>query len=436
MLGGSFWVALLRNGMGAVLMMGVFLLLDRPRYARKRTVLCYAAAGIFLVVLFSGWYLADREGYIRFSGPASFLLVGIFCGRMSSEGIYLSLYKMTLCFYFLAFSVFCGVDMARWWFDGNIWWDIAIRFMLDLAILLFIAGKFRKVFLENVDYLRKEMDLFSAFLLVSSDLLAALVAYWPPIHTFSVLNMVRILIIMIMAGIMQYMIFYLYIYLGRKRARQEETLLLEMNEQFLRRQLELEKEAEKEALRIRHDIRRHCGLIEDYIKRGETEELLDYVKRYGLETERHRAEHFCRNQTVNSILSVYCRYAREEKIRVTADVAIARKPAVRDMDLAVILANIFENAIYECLCSQTPEREIDFRMAQKGHKIVIQCRNTCSSEIHLQKKSGKALAESRLGISTIEKTAARYDGETDFTVENGMLVTRVLLNLSRRDGNP
>ena len=119
MLGGSFWVALLRNGMGAVLMMTVFLLLDRPRYAMKRTVLCYAAVGVLLAVLFSVWYLADRDGYIRFSGPASFLPIGFFCGKMSSEGIYLSLYKMTLCFYFLALSVFCGVDMARWWFDGN-----------------------------------------------------------------------------------------------------------------------------------------------------------------------------------------------------------------------------------------------------------------------------------------------------------------------------
>ena len=435
MLGGSFWVALLRNGMGAVLMMTVFLLLDRPRYAMKRTVLCYAAVGFLLAVLFSVWYLADRDGYIRFSGPASFLPIGFFCGKMSSEGIYLSLYKMTLCFYFLALSVFCGVDMARWWFDGNIWSDLAIRFVLDTVILCFIALKFRKTFLENVDYLRKEMDLFSAFILVGSVLMAALVAYWPPVHTFSVLNIVRIFIIMAMAGIMQYLIFYLYIYLGKRHACQEEMLLLAMNEQFLRRQLELEKQAEEEALRMRHDIRYHCGLIEDYIKKGETEALLSYVKQYGEETETHRIEHFCRNRAVNSILSVYCRYAREERIQVTADVAIAKRPAVRDIDLAAILANIFETAIYECLCSKCADREIAFRMSQKGHKIVIQCRSTCSSEMHFRKSSGKSLTEGRLGLSSIEKTASRYDGETDFTVENGMLVTRVLLNLPRRDRN-
>ena len=31
MLGGSLWVAVLRNGLGVILMMAVFLLLDHPR---------------------------------------------------------------------------------------------------------------------------------------------------------------------------------------------------------------------------------------------------------------------------------------------------------------------------------------------------------------------------------------------------------------------
>ncbi len=38
MLGGSLWVAVLRNGLGVILMMAVFLLLDHPRLSMKRTV--------------------------------------------------------------------------------------------------------------------------------------------------------------------------------------------------------------------------------------------------------------------------------------------------------------------------------------------------------------------------------------------------------------
>ena len=38
MLGGSFWVAVLRNAMSMGLMMSFFLMLDRPRYAMKKTI--------------------------------------------------------------------------------------------------------------------------------------------------------------------------------------------------------------------------------------------------------------------------------------------------------------------------------------------------------------------------------------------------------------
>ncbi len=423
MLGGSFWVAFLRNGMGAILMMSVFLLLDCPRLPMRRTVLCYIAAGGGLSVLFSIWYLVDLESFIRFSGPSALLSVGIFCGLLSSETIYLTFYKITLGFYFLALCVFCGVDIARWWFEGNLWVDIAVRLIVAAIILVFIIRKFRQIFLENVDYFRKEMDMFSAFLLIGSVLLAALVAYWPPVHIFSALNIVRLLIILFMAGVMQYLILHLYIHLGKEHSYQEEKQLLEMNERFLRRQLELERGAEEEASRFRHDIRHHCRLIEEYIRDGETEELLKYVKQYGQETEKKKLEPVCGNKAVNSILSVYSRYAREERICVTMEVSIADRLEIRDIDLVAILANILENAIQGCLRTG-PQRLIDLRMTQKGHKIVIQCRNTCAALPYFPKEP-----EGGRGVSSIVKTAARYEGETDFAVENGMFVVRTLLNV-------
>lgn len=60
MLGGSFWIAGLRNIMGAGLMMSVFLLLDRPKLSMKNEkdslVLYYfcAVACIALWILVSG----------------------------------------------------------------------------------------------------------------------------------------------------------------------------------------------------------------------------------------------------------------------------------------------------------------------------------------------------------------------------------------------
>lgn len=48
MLGGSFWVAMLRNGLSAFLLMTVFLLLDRPKLPMKKTILYYVVYGASL----------------------------------------------------------------------------------------------------------------------------------------------------------------------------------------------------------------------------------------------------------------------------------------------------------------------------------------------------------------------------------------------------
>ncbi len=429
MLGGAFGVALLRNGLGAGLMLCVFLLLDRPRFSMKKTVCAYVFFGIFAVVLYSVWYLADVGHFIRYSGPLTVPFLGGFCALLSGEGIYLALYKIALGFYLMAICVFCGVDVARWWFGGNLWVDIAVRICMITVIIIFFVKKFRGRFLENVDLLREEMDLLGAVILVGSIGLAAILAYWPPIHVFSVLNMIRILIIMFMAGMIQYVIFHLYFHRGKEHTYKAQKQLLEMNEKLLQRQLELAKESEEEAARVRHDVRHHCLLIADYAESGETENLLNYIRQYVRDVEGTRKKRICGNKAVNSILSVYARRAGDEKIKVTLDAAVPEGLSVRDIDLVAILANLFENAIHGCIHSGETEREICLCIMRKGHKLVIRCKNTCAPDVRFSR--GMPLSGDGIGVgaSSILKTAACYDGETDFKVENGFFIARILLNL-------
>ena len=380
-LGGTFWVALLRNSIGAVMMMTVFLMLDHPRLPMRKTIFYYLIFGIIAVGSFSLWYVLDRNSYIRFSGLCSLPVVGIFCSLMSGEGIYLSLYKISLGFYLLSLCVFVGIDSARWWFEGNLWADIGIRLLMMTGIFWVMEKKFRRIFLANLGFLREEMDLFSSVTLVISFITAAFVAYWPNERVFSVLSIMRILVIMFLTGMIQFLIFHLYLHLGKEHCYKAERQLLELNEQLLRRQLEQE-------------------------QRKKTEPTM------------------CKNNAVDTILSAYAGFAKEEKIEVSMEVAVEENLSIRDIDLVAIVANIFENAIYGCLCSGAEKKEIGLSMIQKGHKIVIQCRNTCNPDVNLKKQ--------RHGVASIAKTASRYDGETDFEIQDATFLIKVLLNVKEK----
>lgn len=429
MLGGSFWVALFRNSISVVLMLCFFLMLDRPKISMKKAIWCYAAFGVSLIAFYSLWYALWTPSFVKFAPLSSLPVIGIFCTLMSSDAIYLSLYKIALAFYLFSVATFVGVDAARWWFDGNLWVDIAVRFVCLVVILIFTWTKFRRQFLNGVDFLIDEMDMFSAVTLFVSVMTGAVMAYWPNLQGFSIFNMVRAFMILFLVGVLQYAILHLYVHLGYEHYYQAEKELLETNEQLLHRQMEMMRESEKEAARIRHDVRHHTLLIKEYVQKGEFEELMDYLDQYGEDVESWKARDVCRNRAVNSILTAYARKAEIQNIDTHMDVKLSEGLAIRDVDWIAILANMFENAIHGCAASGARERSIRIFIAQKKNKVIIQCSNT-SGPVSFDKGLPQSSDGDGLGVFSIRKAASRYNGETDFSVEEGQFITRILLNLS------
>ena len=433
MLGGSFWIALLRNTISAGLMLTFFLMLDRPRFPMKKTILCYIVFSVSLITSYSIWYLYSNASFVQYAAFSTLFIIGVFCSLMSAEVLYLSLYKMALAFYIFSVCTFCGVDIARWGFGGNVWVDIVTRFICAIIILAFTWKKFRRQFLDGVDFLIEEMDLFSVVTLFVSVMLGAIMAYWPNLQGFSIFNMVRAFLILFMAGVLQYAILHLYIHLGQEHYYLAEKELLEVNEQLLRRQMDLMRQSQQEMARHHHDMRHHMLLIREYAQKGELDGLLSYLDQYEEEVENSRHREICSNQAVNSILSAYASKAKNNNISVETQVSLPLELPVRDIDWVAILANVFENAIHGCMDSGSTEKAISIRIAKKGHKISIQCLNTCNDHISFYKGLPKSDSGGGIGVSSILKTVARYQGETDFSVMDGMFLTRILLNLPHTD---
>lgn len=397
MLGGSFWVSFLRNGLGAGLMMTIFMLLEHPAASLRKKVMGCILFWLFATTGYSFWYLLDDGSFVRFAGLLSIPVVGIFCIRMGRDSLYLSLYKLTLGFYLLSVTVFCGVDISRLWFGGSMWADIMVRIILVAAIVLIFITKIRKSFLDGADYLREEMDLFSAVTLLLSVLIASMVAFWPGSHDFSLLHIGRTAILLFMTGLIQYMVFHLYLYRGKEKRYRTEHELIEMNEQLIRHQLE----------------------------------FISQSKENGEDGNNER-KRFRENETLNGLLSAYESLAEKENIQVDICVRMAGNLAVRDIDLAAVIVNTFENAIRGCIESQSPMMRIYLSIVWKGKKLAILCRNTCASDREFKDGMMESGADGGAGISGVMRVVSFYHGEADFSVENGMFTARILLPQLKR----
>ena len=284
------------------------------------------------------------------------------------------------------------------------------------------------------DYVEKEADHFSIALMIICVLLGIGYILNPTLNReMTPQRLYQVVTNFFLTGTLQLLVFRFYLHVGKEKEYERENQLIQMNYRLLERQLEILEESVDSGRRLRHDIRHHNAVMAEYVRRGQQEELLKYLREYDRETDQGIPEMICANTAVNNILSAYTRKARSERIKVTLDVELGRNLAIPSIDLVAILANVYENAIYACMevMKQPDGREcfIHLMLKKRKNKLIISCRNTCKMGTEL--KGGQPGTEftGGVGVSSITRTADKYAGEYDFKNDQGVFVVRLIMNV-------
>lgn len=433
MLGGSVYIAFIRF---AISLAGVILLFSRiseSRFGRKKTIIYYGCFSVVALILASAWYVADWKSCVRGVAFAMYACFAVFAAIISSDSVYLSIYKLALTFYLLAVFLVGGLEAAIIFFDSNVWADIITRVILILLMAVVIEKKLRSIIRGFGDYVEKEVDKFSVAVMIISILLGIGFILNPDINVTGPYRIYQVAVNFILTGTLQLLVFRLYFHIGIEREYERDNQLIQMNHRLLERQMEILEESVESGRRIRHDVRHHNAVIAEYVRNLQNEELLQYLKEYDRGIDQGTVEMICANTAVNNILSAYTRKARSEQIKVTLDIEIGRKLTIPNIDLVVILANAYENAIYACMevKKDSDEREclIHLVMKKRKNKLIIFCSNTCRRKAELKDGQQNTEFTGGIGVSSIIKTAEKYGGDYDFRTENGVFVLRLILNI-------
>lgn len=433
MLGGSVYIAFIRF---AISLAGVILLFSRiseSRFGRKKTIIYYGCFSVVALILASAWYVADWKSCVRGVAFAMYACFAVFAAIISSDSVYLSIYKLALTFYLLAVFLVGGLEAAIIFFDSNVWADIITRVILILLMAVVIEKKLRSIIRGFGDYVEKEVDKFSVAVMIISILLGIGFILNPDINVTGPYRIYQVAVNFILTGTLQLLVFRLYFHIGIEREYERDNQLIQMNHRLLERQMEILEESVESGRRIRHDVRHHNAVIAEYVRNLQNGELLQYLKEYDRGIDQGTVEMICANTAVNNILSAYTRKARSEQIKVTLDIEIGRKLTIPNIDLVVILANAYENAIYACMevKKDSDEREclIHLVMKKRKNKLIIFCSNTCRRKAELKDGQQNTEFTGGIGVSSIIKTAEKYGGDYDFRTENGVFVLRLILNI-------
>ncbi len=433
MLGGSVYIALIRYAISLIGVIIFFCLMSEPKYSLKKTIIYYSCFSTALIFTACIWYILDWERCVRMSAFVMYISFSFFSICMSSDKIYLSIYKLALTFYLLAVFLVTGIEVSLIFFDQNVWADIIVRLLLICIMAFFIETKVKTSIRGFGNYVENELDQFSITIMIISILFGIGFILNPTIKEQTPYRLFQIIINFFLTGALQFLVFRLYLHIGKEKQYEKENQLMQMNHRLLERNMELLEESVESSRRIRHDVRHHNAVIAEYARRGQREELLQYLKEYDKETNEDTAEVICANTAVNNILSAYTRWAKKEQIHVTLDVELGRTLTIPNIDLVTILANAYENAIYGCIevkkQSKEQECQIHLMLKKKKNKLVIYCSNTCRVETELKNGQPKPEFTGGIGVSSIIKTADNFDGEYDFKNDNGLFIFRLIINI-------
>lgn len=205
--------------------------------------------------------------------------------------------------------------------------------------------------------------------------------------------------------------------------RMENELIKQQNEYFRLRYEEFEKQWLK-LRRIRHDMANSCALEMGYLEKKQYSQLLaHYQERLG-QIKRQGEVIDTGNIGIDSILNYKMELAREYQIEVEKEIKITGEIAVSNMELNILIGNLFDNAMEAVRGLELEKRKIRFVLKTSATGLLFEICNPYEGE-RIRNRDNRFLTtkEDRihhgLGLREVEEVVKKYDGKMTIQDKNG-----------------
>ena len=143
-------------------------------------------------------------------------------------------------------------------------------------------------------------------------------------------------------------VIFLFVYFQEyelKNSAEQYGQLTNMQLNSLHSEIEQVRSSEHRMKILRHDMRHHLAAIQTFISQQEPERALDYIQEINKQYDDTVIHSFCRNELLNSVLSIYQTRFAENQIVFDVQIQTSQTLCCSEMTFCAILSNLLENAI-------------------------------------------------------------------------------------------
>lgn len=180
----------------------------------------------------------------------------------------------------------------------------------------------------------------------------------------------------------------------------------------------------------RHDYRNHIQTMKVLADKGDLEAIKDYLNKLDEDLSTIDTSIKTGNAMADAILNSKISLAKSKGITVKADAHIPVKLKMSELDLCVILGNLFDNAIEASLSLPEEERLIRVYMVMKNTQLYISFTNLTATK--KQTKEANLFKTTKgdghgFGLIRIDSIIEKLDGYLSRNSEDGAFTTEVLI---------
>ena len=140
-----------------------------------------------------------------------------------------------------------------------------------------------------------------------------------------------------------------------KTRLESDAYLMEIAAKNMKERLQLTESSMQKDRMMRHDRRHFEALLYQLLEEGNAEEVKKYLAER-LAMEPQPVMRYCENTTVNAVISHFMACAKIESIPMTVSANIPSELSVDELELAIVISNLLENAINACRILPETER--------------------------------------------------------------------------------
>lgn len=213
-----------------------------------------------------------------------------------------------------------------------------------------------------------------------------------------------------------------------KSKAEQYNELIRMQLSSLHAEMASTRKSEQRMSILRHDTRHHLSVLRTLIQQGETDKALEYLNEISQTYDDTVIKTYCKNEMVNSVLSIYNTRFEEQRIRWEVQVSIGEKLPCSEMMFCAILSNVLENALHAVQELPQKKRLIQLSLFEKSGHLLLMAKNTVRNApvfndgVPVTERSGHGL-----GARSIVYYVEKLNGQYQFFMENGDFVVRIIL---------